>query len=317
MPTFKISEAALNWSAFPVWILIITAAGGITNCIVLLAFLRANSSYTPFNIYLINLILANLLRLLAVGPLDVAITLFDRWPFGYAACTYYVYMEYVISSAITHSHMLITVNRIWAVTFPVSYRSHHTKAVAFAICLATWIYINALLLPELIRDAMYYRFLLDIPYCLVNSSQSRTQWQLLTFTEFWFYTLPQVAIFFGFPYILLKRRRRRQVRAAQRENDLALVNPSAAAGGNQTVRRRSGGYKVLTILTITAGICWLPNTVYLKLGLLYRYSNTVFNQIGATMMLLQATLDPIYITAGLEDIQTTLRGMLRCTASQN
>ncbi|XP_055349649.1 muscarinic acetylcholine receptor gar-3-like [Paramacrobiotus metropolitanus] len=264
--------------------------------------------------YLINLILANFLHFITAAPLDLSTTLMGNWPLNYAACTFCLYAGYIINAAIPHSHMLVTLNRIWAVTFPVSYRHYHTGAMAASLCLAMWLYIHALLPPQLIRDALYYRFQQNVPFCWLNAEHP-AQWRLVLFTEFWCYIVPQTVMFTGYPYIMYKRRRRLQFSAERRDGTQPSGTTNPPASKNLVAApasRPSTGYRVLTILTLTAFVCWIPSMVYFKLNLLNGYQSALFYQVGGTMVLLQAAADPLYIALSVKGIRAILKTMICC-----
>lgn len=70
---------------------------------------------------------------------------------GKPACTVYNYKT-MLESVIMHSHLLIAINRMWAVIFPMHYRRHHSRRMAICQCVATWVYVSAYMLPLSTHD---------------------------------------------------------------------------------------------------------------------------------------------------------------------
>jgi hypothetical protein len=160
---------AAKWTIMPVFSLLVFVFGCINNGGLLLLFVQDSSLRTPFNIYLINLLMANLACTLVVYPMDIINNLYSfAWFMGDTACTVYLYGCYVLEAGISTAHQLIAINRIWAVAHPISYRSHHSVKIAILLCLATWFYVHVVMIPGWIGDALYYRLPINTNGCLLN-----------------------------------------------------------------------------------------------------------------------------------------------------
>ena len=67
-------------------------------------------------------------------------------------------MNYLGGGTVNNSHLLIALNRLWAVSWPISYRHfHRTRTVLrpVSICAAMWLYVNLdlMIVPGIIVDA--------------------------------------------------------------------------------------------------------------------------------------------------------------------
>ncbi|XP_055336585.1 tyramine receptor Ser-2-like [Paramacrobiotus metropolitanus] len=317
-------ENSSHWKPFPIAVLVIICLGAVLNILVLLTFLKSGAIRTPFNIYLVNLLITNLLHVVLIKPLEVASNVLGGWTLGYSACTYFLYALYIINAEMIHAHALISINRIWAVTFPISYKYRHTKVTAIAICVANWIYVNALLLPQIIRDAVWYRELQITPFCFLHV---KPQYSLIVFTEFWCYVVPAVVIAGAFPYVMCKRRKRTIAFVTEEPNpEIATVGSikvSLRSGHKGTIRpggpndtpselrtsgpQRSSGYMIFTALTVTVLVCWIPNIVFFKMNLLVEYYDTTVYEIVASLFMLQAVTDPVFFIISLKDIRANIR----------
>lgn len=118
--------------------------------------------------YLLNLVVANLSFILLENVLELTVDIYSTWWTGSAACFIYLYGQYVASAGITHAHINITLNRIWAISLPVSYRNHHTKTVAVLICLVSWGWVHGYMMPGLILNVVYYQAPLETAGCQLN-----------------------------------------------------------------------------------------------------------------------------------------------------
>lgn len=199
-----------NWTYVPVLSSIITVAGIITNGPVLLVIVKNHSTLlTPFNIYLVNLLIGNLLNLFLFFPLNVIHLAYgDHWWLGFSACTLYLYGLLVLNASMGHCHLLITVNRLWAVSFPISYRNRHRKSVAILICLAMWVYLHVTLLPGVIMDAVYYRLPVETSGCSFNAEATNSQSHWVAFVQIQGYDLPIVFIAVSYVWIAYRRVKR-------------------------------------------------------------------------------------------------------------
>lgn len=146
--------ASWNVRVFPIFFCIATI---VLDGVVLALLLRAESRRRPFTIYLICLLGTNMVYAVIQNPLDILHDIRPGWWLGKSACTTYLYSNYVFASCVVHSHVLITINRIWAVTFPIHYRNYHSRRVAIALCCLMYTYVHLCMVPGWLMDAVTYR----------------------------------------------------------------------------------------------------------------------------------------------------------------
>src|SRR5450631_291494 len=80
-----------EWALEPIFSLTTFITGLISNSIILYLFIKDPLLRTPFNIYLINLTLANLILVLVQYPMDIVYNLYSfTWILGNYACTLYI-----------------------------------------------------------------------------------------------------------------------------------------------------------------------------------------------------------------------------------
>ena len=87
-----------SWTWYPCVFLITTLTGFFSCAFILFVFVTSSVlRAAPFNVYLINLLTANLDALLIRHPLDMVQGLAGRWPFGEAVCTFHLYVNQIVN----------------------------------------------------------------------------------------------------------------------------------------------------------------------------------------------------------------------------
>jgi cysteinyl leukotriene receptor 1 len=331
--TFPVSDSnttdssAANWSFMTVFNLVTLILGLMGNGGILLPFMRDRSLRTPFNIYLINLLIANIASIILRYPLIIYTSLYSfRWSLGYATCTFSLYGSFVIAAVAENAHLLIGVNRLWAVMFPMSYRSHHSVKTAVFLCVGMWLYVHLTTLPAWLMDAIYYRRPVEIYGCFLNT-EAQAIYNKVTEVVIWM--PPPVGLLATSVIIQLTRliRRRRPANprnivlpidvntvptsvqlqpATSNRKTLAQSEPSQNRVPNS--RQKSHGHLVLMLLTMSTTICWLPMFIYFFLltfeGI--HLPNVCF-QLFTILASCQHMLDPLLFTFALKSLRDSLR----------
>ncbi|XP_055347527.1 uncharacterized protein LOC129594762 [Paramacrobiotus metropolitanus] len=144
--------ARANWSVITNIRIAIALASFIMNAGVLIFHFVKRSFITHFTIYLLFLYIANTIYLVGAQPIQFLSDIYsvNVAYFGPAACGVYSYAQRVVSIVPVMAHVLIAVNRLWAMTYPIGYKNHHTKKVATYICVAMAGYVHLICLPAFI-----------------------------------------------------------------------------------------------------------------------------------------------------------------------
>ena len=122
-----------SWTLVPIFQLSCNIISLLANSFVLYLFVRNRSQITPFQIYLIWLLVFNILNSLMCGPLDVFRGLFETWWISPNWCTFTLGADTTVEGILSAIHVGISANRIWAIYFPAHYRQHNTKKLALII----------------------------------------------------------------------------------------------------------------------------------------------------------------------------------------
>ncbi|XP_055357367.1 uncharacterized protein LOC129602390 [Paramacrobiotus metropolitanus] len=208
---------------------------------------------TPFNMYVVALMCTNVVFVCVDRTLlAVADTYGTLW-LGKSLCTLRLYSLYIFAPFIYHHHLLITVNRAWALFGPISYRNRHNRTVAVMMCGAVLAYVHIVMLVPLIRDHLYFRQPLERG-CYLNTAR---QFAYTQFTSIWMFDVPCAASPVAYPLLLWKMLSLRRTRP---------VNTNA-------VQRRAEGkkeafhrpFRLLTLYTCSTLVCWVPSMCYYRI----------------------------------------------------
>ncbi|XP_055354500.1 C-X-C chemokine receptor type 2-like [Paramacrobiotus metropolitanus] len=173
-----------SWKSSAVISITLTTTGVITNGFTVLLFLTNRSLWSPFSVYLFNLVLANLFFYATQGGIDIINNLYATWWLPSAFCTVYLYGLFVVTLIPIFIHPLISLNRIWALWTPISYRNHHTYRVSVGLCAAAWWVTHAVGLPGLVENALYYRKPESEVGCTIDTTTSAGQMAYILVIQF-------------------------------------------------------------------------------------------------------------------------------------
>jgi hypothetical protein len=339
----KKTQLTSKWTIAPIFSLITLVLGFFGNGSLLIAFAKDPSLRTPFSIYLINLLIANLICIILEYPLDIVANLYSGWFLGEKACTAYLYGSFVIQAAVFNAHQLIALNRMWAAVHPISYRTRHSVRTAVLLCLVMWVYVHLAIVPEWIEDAINSRLPVESHGCLLNKAAQPVSG--LT-TQLLIYDLPLAVMLMAFPVIYFSRViRRRSMRrnnaivptvASQshevskpgstmrsRVGALAGAQQQGASGSNAVAPasntiapvkkvKTSHGYLVLALLTISVSICWTPSLVFYTVLTFIDIFDPTYYIVVTILFSCQTMLDPLLFTMALPSLRESLSHLFSC-----
>ncbi|XP_055341967.1 5-hydroxytryptamine receptor 1B-like [Paramacrobiotus metropolitanus] len=299
---------------FAIWTIAAPFIALLTNSAAIILMVCNEKLRTPFNVYIMALMLSNIAYVTIAGILSLtnARYIYQNWTLGVALCTVRIYTDYAVSAVTVHLHLLVSLSRAWALFGPMSYRSHHTRRLAVMFCVGMVLYVHILLLPGIILDAVYYRLPVENG-CWVNNSRQMV-WS--TFTTVVVFDIPKLFIPVCYPVLLWKTLQRRKIGATLRGqmNDRAPTAPSPSTASNaradNMVRRESAASRpfiVLTLFTVGIVVCWIPGLVlYLLVNFISRKDISMFYTVSAILYSLQAILDPVFFCLSVKDLRSRL-----------
>ncbi|XP_055349157.1 5-hydroxytryptamine receptor 1D-like [Paramacrobiotus metropolitanus] len=300
-------SSSYEWSFTPVSEIIISPISVLLNSYCLFLFLTNKKLHTAFNVYLGNLLFANLMYTILNNPLGIINGLYRIWPLGTTACNVYTYSLSAFGAMTVNSHAFITLNRLWAVTFPINYRKHHGIRTSLFTVFLLWIYVHLICLPGIVIDARYFRLAFDKNRCILNGS-AQPVWNNIV--QFVLYVGPVCIILITYPYVFVRERQRRPIRfsVSVRSARVAKPTPDVSAGKTAVVPAMSSAgrnyaFTVMTLLTASILICWVPNvTYYTVTGFTGTHNHSTL--LAVTLLFaLQSVMDPILFVLALGDLR--------------
>ncbi|XP_055349535.1 cannabinoid receptor type 1B-like [Paramacrobiotus metropolitanus] len=223
------------------------------------------------------------------------------------------------------SHVLITTNRIWAVSFPLFYQRHHSTKTALLLCVGMWIIFCLFLLPGLLVDATI-RNTADNVNCLMTTEGHPLQEKWSMAIEFLLYILPVFIILFAYPVICWKRHQRHKARMVIRPRlntgegavvpSLAKASRRDSSDGISTADNSpqqrtstSKSFTVLTLLTVAVVICWTPLVSFFTISLFAKRYIAELYEVGQILWALEPALDPVLFSIALKDLRVEIRNL--------
>ncbi|XP_055350163.1 alpha-2B adrenergic receptor-like [Paramacrobiotus metropolitanus] len=324
-PNQTTASLTANWTYAPIVTICTGTATVLLNGLVLIVLLRRENAAVPFTVYLINLMLANILFVILGNPLDIVNSVYSTWYLGWAVCTLYLYAYYVVACAVVSAQALITINRLWATSFPVHYRIHHSRRGAVLICLSMWLYVHICLGAGVLLDAVSYRLPVETNGCAINiQAPPLRSWGLITqWTNF---NIPILLGAVAYFYIYTKVKKRWAIRRLTMKlvapapgkvtPVLTLSNPPSDSAVRESLasRKRSQSFFILTLVTWTNFVTLVPSQAYFT-AVYYADPMTpamdTLLRVSSIMLSLQAALNPVLFAISMDNVKRFLRDLLR------
>ncbi|XP_055353080.1 octopamine receptor beta-2R-like [Paramacrobiotus metropolitanus] len=262
------------------------------------------------------LLASNIILTIMNFPLDIIGSVYSSWWLSSAACNLYLYGNWVLEGGMMHMHVLITANRIWAMQFPVSYKTHHgsSKRTGLFLILLAWIYVHVVCLPGVVLDALYYR---QPPADGCSMNDVQVEW--INTAQFLVYDMPVLFIVFAYPFLLLKQLQRNR-KSLERRGTLMVshapsrMSPSNGQDGHHApLQRRKSvfskettrAFLVLTVVTASVFICWTPSQIWwtIKLANSRIQLPDIFYKVTSALYGLQAVIDPLLFVVTFKDLR--------------
>ncbi|XP_055335729.1 5-hydroxytryptamine receptor 1D-like [Paramacrobiotus metropolitanus] len=295
-----------NRNIFYVSVDIIALIGVLaTNGFVLGILLCNRHLHTPFNIYVMSLCTSNILCYdVFVNVLQILNDWYATWWMGPAACVVLLYGNFVFTGGTNMSHFLITFNRLWAVFHPFSYREYHSRNFAVIVCLSIWAIIHLVTLPPLLLD-LPSKGRVDEGGCDLDPGTHRT-WTLVVLIVV--YLIPTAFVIGSYPVFVYKKIRT----GVEKGRD---VVPSVSSRNQSLFRSRhrelDRGFLVLTAMTMSVTVCWLPNNVSATVTIFTgRAAPEWMRKMFWALYPVQALIDPVLFAVCLQDVRQAVRKCL-------
>lgn len=311
------------WNFSSSFTLIVCVSSLLLNGSTFLIFLRnRHLRIQPFSVYLMFLLVYNFLLAALQNPLGIIDSLYSSWWLGKGWCIVYRYSGSVITALGMYTHVLVTFSRLWAITYPISYRRVHSRSTAVLLCTCMCTYVHIVYLPEFVPKMPRIN-----PSTLTNC---RAQYNNSVPVQIIMYVGAILIIFLAYPFICYKRTQRKKERthrvtapaasskkavtnelshgAGRSEQQISAVTPTTTHPQRLPTKDPGAyGFAVLTLLTSSAIVCWTPATVIFLVNAFTPFKNHLIFQTVLSIFSVQPVLDPILFAISLGDLRKGFR----------
>ncbi|XP_055349559.1 uncharacterized protein LOC129596347 [Paramacrobiotus metropolitanus] len=269
---------------------------------------------SSFSVYLITLLIFDALLCLH-GWLNIARKQFPSSMANITLCDFRSYVSWVITGIPLNLHVLIAVNRVWAIAFPYSYKNRHSNWLAIALTFVVVAYVHIICLPGVIMNALYYRLPFETDGCQVNTDPGPMMaWDQLVMLLI--YEFPIVFMAVAWIYVAIKQKQRRNAIAnATTTAQLSAVTSAAQKTGGRR-GQYSTGFLVFSVLTASAILCWTPYETYYTVWAFIpdlTEADRRFVNLCLALYLFQPVLDPLLTVVTMKDLRRVIaEGFLGC-----
>ena len=314
----------------------------------LIAFFKTPALRTPFNYFLISILIAELA--LSVQEVFLAIQHFHgHWIFSQQTCTFILFIFFSCEGVVGNAHFLIAANRTWALFSPHHFLAHNTKQVTFFLCGSVWVATLSLVLPWIILNEPYLVNGGPVYMCRVRMTSQHPFSSIIMLL----FVSPTAFIISSYPFLRKKQLARQKI-----QNSLTMKTPCAVSAAGVTLgpktlqprsilparpnislsdqndeyvqkqhlrrvqmeeerskqKRKSNTFLVLTSIVLCAVVFWTPIVLYgvgevLFLNSLMFTDTTYF---ALTSWLACSTcLDPVIFIATVPLLRKQIKEMLR------
>lgn len=144
------------------------------NLLVLIAFRLNRQLRTISNYYLLSLAVADLILGTVSMNLYTANIIMGRWMLGHLACDLWLALDYVASNASVMNLLVISFDRYFSVTRPLTYRTKRTPRKAAALITLAWVVSFVLWAPAILfwphsKEELEDKVNCSIPFLTVPS----------------------------------------------------------------------------------------------------------------------------------------------------
>ncbi|XP_055349828.1 melanopsin-A-like [Paramacrobiotus metropolitanus] len=275
----------------------------VLNSIVLSVYIARRKMRTPFSVYIMSLLTSNLLDLILFFPFMIANNLgtdASHFVFGETGCAVYGYGVAIMRCCCLASHALITLNRAWAMTFPISYKNIHSSRFAVALCVVVMVGIHSLMVPGLVLSEQTRPRPVQTYGCWYQVSRSKSILNLLSTIGFFLFYIMPVIIVAMYPYLFFKYLQAKKRVAGQEGHQGAPAELKA-----------SRTFGIVSMLSLSIIVCWLPEEL-VTLLMSYVGSRSVIRAYPIVSLLssFQVLLDPLFLLVSSRELRYGLMSIL-------
>lgn len=178
----------------------------VANVLITLAIARYPKLRTNFNFYLLNIALSDIFfAIFAASNFFTSVFFFHGYfPFDYSICTFWLYSDWMFSAATENTMMLVSLDRLVCVYWPITYRNHQSSRYSAIILSMMWIWLHCLILPTLLW-ARLHSTKVDTGICEIDY---QIHLHLMTSCVMLVFWLPEAITVIAYTLIAVKMRQK-------------------------------------------------------------------------------------------------------------
>ncbi|XP_055353629.1 muscarinic acetylcholine receptor M2-like [Paramacrobiotus metropolitanus] len=323
---------------------IITTVGG--NGFIIYAFLRFPHLRTQFNTYIFNLSIADLFVGIIVMPSFFLYNCYGYWPFGEPMCSVWVFTDWFMTFESVMVLAVISVERLWSVTWPVTYKQWHTPGQVRLVIVCTWVFVASIWMPAFFYDRFNHDNVVED--CAWDPAKNYAGGFYIGVLG---YLAPFITMVVSYTIVGFKMRKRfrktRATKGAPIQTEGSSIQPrykgispishvgvteksiinstTLTAGGdekqlgnrpakiNHTANREKSALLTLGAIVVAFSICWIPFYVYFFVTLFnWGTLPTWFLTMTYWLAYLNSAVNPVLYTALHDDFRQKLVDLFRC-----
>uniref|UniRef100_A0A915HJ79 G-protein coupled receptors family 1 profile domain-containing protein n=1 Tax=Romanomermis culicivorax TaxID=13658 RepID=A0A915HJ79_ROMCU len=179
------------------------------NLLVLISFKKDKRLQTISNYFLISLAAADLTIGCISIPLMTHYSAIGRWTLGYNACQFWLSLDYLMSNASVCNLLLISLDRYFSLTKPLTYRPKRTKKKVIFMIAMTYIF-SLLLWPPWIIAWPYIdgRFTVPLDKCAIQFLETSAYATIITAVLAFYLPVTIMVVLYSRVYYVTKTRRK-------------------------------------------------------------------------------------------------------------
>ncbi|GAU92403.1 hypothetical protein RvY_04486 [Ramazzottius varieornatus] len=302
-------------SALSSWILaVLIALMFVTisaNFLILLVFVKNSRLRNPFNTYLFSLAFSDLLVGIFAMPFYTAY-LHAGGTLNTLHCSIWMFFDYFATEISLWTLAVISLDRVWAVTWPVSYRKHNTTVKSLSLLGTAWVLAFCVVLPGFLTTR---NLNMDKLTTNVTGYSDQCSWDIEGM-PLWAASINVIALNDFTPclltvlcYIITVAK----IFQMSRMRTRVVVGPSDNAQqagpkrSSRSEKKEKQAFFLLTLLICSIIVMWTPWFFYF----LWTLATGKWNDTGATVTYWLAysmsTVNPLLFNVANDDVHSAIR----------
>ncbi|OWA52362.1 hypothetical protein BV898_16817 [Hypsibius exemplaris] len=263
-----------------------------------------------FNLYLLNLAVTDLLVGVIAMPHYAMYSHYGYWPFTHAHCSFWMFFDYLLTSESLWGIAAISVDRVWAVCVPFSYRNCPSYRKCLLASVLSWTIAVAVLLPGFVKTRREHlnATTCDCDWMSEGDEETSSAVVVLVLGE-WLPVIITVVCFL----ITTGKLMRISVNRKKRIAETGIVTWRRHGSCRVRDAQDRQAFVLQTLLVVAVLLTWMPWFVESARKLLLHREDGVFYIVAYCVAYGLSGLNPFLFNAASAEMRLSLRSFLRRT----